>query len=317
MGEISVQKLAELINGSIVDQEVGCLNFLWETRFYLDSHRRALDPKIEPFVKGLGLDKYHRFLDRLGDKKEDLLIYLIAIASYSYVYVQHFLREGSLDRSLRAILKICFNPQITGKMEYSDPELDVLSNMFNLMFKSGRKNLHCYDCGTVARGVFYSLVKEHRKNFGLNSREIYQLRDEYLYLDHNDGFVGLDQLMERLRSIGQPCAFIVGLKFGPDKFGHIFVIEKLWYEGEPVIRFYQSALNSYLLMDYLVRMNYLESPNIGVDLDDFEKDMRHLLTVPRWKEREELLFVKWFAFYPQSEIDDTSLIRINNSYVIY
>jgi len=317
--KIAKRLVYQLLYGYLSDLERGSLNYLWEIRFHLFFNNDMSDELIRN-ISGLPMRKIPSLLRSLDmTKTGDVFLYLLFLSFENYIYVNHYLSSRLLDRSMTAVLKQCFSGEMIHQLQYSDSKLDVLSNVFNLMLKSGRKNLHCYDCGTVARGVFYNLIKEHRGNFNLTWFEIQKLREDYLYLEHGNAKDGLMDLMESLRGISKSAVFIVGLKFGQDKFGHIFVIEKLWLPGmeRPTIRFYQSALNSYLLIDYLVASGYLEDPLRTIDLDDFERDMLQMISVRSWGERENGLFVKWFRFYPQNEVDDTTYIRINSSYVTY
>lgn len=305
-----------LISGYIEDSKNNSLNYNWEIRVFLKKNK--INKQDKQVVKSLKCRNINQYLDKISESIEkNKLLFLYFLSRYSYICINDYLSQSNVDRSLKAILQICNQLNIIDLSNKYDPNLDILSNIFNKMFQSGRNNLHCYDCGTTARGIFYSLIKEYRQQFYIKPEEIYRIRREYLSTEHQSSFDSLAWLMTRLRAINHPSVFIVGLKFGPDKFGHIFIIEKILINNKLVTRFYQSALNSYLLMDYLVNVGYLDFPDKDIDLDEFESDMLHLISVPKWSETENLLFVKWYAFYPQSKIDDTSTIRINSSYLIY
>ena len=311
------EQMKDLINNQIRDEEVGSLNYIWEFRKFLDDNYKLIDQEEISKIKDSTIDQILGYIEKLDhDNPEAVFNYITAIASYSYIYIRQYFFLGKVDRSLKAVLNICFNSSMIRELEYSDAELDVLTSIFNQTVKSGRENLHCYDCGTVEKGILYCLIKEYRHIFNLTAGEIFRMRAEYLHPNYKDGLSSLSWLMTNLRTISQPCIFIAGLQFGRDKFGHIFVIEKRWHNKQVLIRFFQSALNSYLLMDYLVLMGYFENPLNGIDIDDFERDMSYLMTVKSWGPLEDKIFVKWFAFYPQSEIDDTSHFRINSSYII-
>lgn len=245
------------------------------------------------------------------------LVRLILI-SYSSLKYAEFYMPKIKSRSLRAVLQICFNPGMIFDLEYISPELQVLADIFNNLTKSSRPNLQCYDCGTTARGVFYNLIKVNRKTgFQLSLYEIQQLQLNY-FNQYRTSADSLNHLIRKLDQIRQSAVILVSIKFGEELFGHIFIIEKFFpANGKPIYRMYQSALNSYLLIDYLESVKYLENESLGFSLSEFHSDLKKMINIKTWTRTEELLFVKWFSFYPQDTILDTSTIRFNHGVILY
>lgn len=313
-----------------IDKKVGSLNYNWNFRSYLSQHIDTGTAETSLMIDYLIQMPYQNFQKLLSWMLEDhqhintnsstraalnsplCVLLLTAISIESYLYLKH--NYYRMDSSLKAVVELCNNYEMLKDLEYWNPELVVLSNLFNRLVGSGRKNLQCYDCGTAARGIFYSLIKQYRSVFYLSKNEIDHIKHQYMRTDLT-GMDGLHQFIHTMQVIDQHAICICSMKFGAKKFGHIFVAEKLWINGRPVIRFYQSALNSYLLIDYIMHMKYIEFPEKSINLNEFANDMRILLTVPKWTQTENLLFVKWFCFYPQSKIDDTSVIQINAAFI--
>lgn len=260
------------------------------------------------------------------------VLHLLLISYLSLKYIEWYLPTvGIHSKSLKAILTLCFSPQMVLNLDYSDPTLDVLSGIFNNMVGSYRKNLQCYDCGTTARGVFYNLIKANRKGgFSLSSNEIDQFKTNYYY-DAPDRFTSFRNLINDLKTVPRSGVFIAGVRFGDDMFGHVFIFEVIVdpddgnssnsnssnHHCRRIIRLYQSALGSYLLIDYVYRMGYLEQEEIGIDLDEYEKDTLATMEVNSWSHREDALFAKWYAFWPQGEIKDTEPMRYHHAYILY
>jgi len=305
-----------LIDNMAYDREHGSLNYYFDIREGILPYLDQIKKSDFLTLKHLNYTEAKDYLETLdADDSYHLLLYLILVSYYSVKYIEHYLPKVQ-DPSLRAVLNVCFSREMIFDLEYSDPELDVLSDIFNNLSFSARKNLHCYDCGTTARGVFYNLIKANRGTFWLDGQEIFQIRKDY-YKKTKNRFDGLRKLITNLRTVDRNCVFIVGLAFGPELFGHILVAEVVFINGKRIIRFYQSALNSFLLIDYLAKMRYLENEDLGINLKSFERDMTRLLSVPAWGDKENNLFVKWFSFWPQDQILDTRPILFHHAYITY
>lgn len=307
----------QLIDYMEYDMENGALNYYYDIRDAIIPYLHLAKLSDLLYIKQLDYKDYKVYLKSLDSRKTyDLLIYLILISYYSLKYVNYYLPKTD-DPSLHAVLNVCFSPEMVLDLEYSDPELDVLADIFNNLTSSGRKNLQCYDCGTTARGVFSNLIRVNRGRFWLDGEEIQKFRKKY-YEDSPDRFTSLKKLTQDLRTIKKSGVFIVGVRFGENLFGHIFIAEVLIdKESNRKVRFYQSALNSYLLIDYLAKMGYLKDENASINVDMFEKDMLATMKVNSWSDKEDALFTKWFAFWPQDKIKDTSPMRFHYAYITY
>jgi len=324
-GRLEQRRFLKLLKKYTTDCSLGSLNYYWEIRREMKKYDLSQDL---PKIRQLDYPVVNRYVQKLQKKQDQQRSRSLSLSSVEHKqnytllvllvcrpanYIDYHLATCQ-DPSLRAVLQFCHHPDLLNNLKYSDPELNVLADIFNQIILSGRKNLHCYDCGTSSRGTFFNLVQLHRPTQLLTAQEVKQLREDYMEIGKtkiDNPKEGLDLLLRNLRQVKAPAVCVLGMGFGKDKFGHILTIEKLQIEGTEVIRFYQSALASYLLIDYLHQMRYFEHPTKGIDLDLFEQDMNRLISVKSWGEREIALFVKWFCFYPQSEIDDTSGIRFN------
>lgn len=318
-----LRKQKKLLDAYSNDYEAGSLNYKWDCRQHLN---QLADRQIVSYANyALSLNSSQ--LARLGDSLkrdpktetivEHSLMMVAILAISSFVYVRDF---GNVDdSSISSIIRLCKDQQLGVYVDHNDPELIMLSNIFNLMFKSARKNINCYDCGTVARGIFYSLLKTNRPKFNLSREEIEQFRDDYISRMFSSWDESVSHLLSHLRQNDQSGVYVCGLRFGDNKFGHIFVIEKKVNDDpdRPMVRIFQSALNSYLLIDYVEHLNYLIEPHHSINLYEFENDMKSLGYVNKWTTKEIGLFIKWFCFYPQSEIDDTKPMRVSYGFVSY
>ena len=242
------QHLIQLNEYMKYDRRHGALNYQYDLRegvIPLMEEIRDQDLMLLENIDLMDTKKYVKTLDM--ENPYDLLLYLVLTCNHSFKTIQYYLPDLRC-KSLKAVLNLCFSPQMVFNLDYVDPELDVLADIFNNLVYSGRRNLHCYDCGTTARGVFYNLIKANRGRFKLTTPEIFQVRKDYYY-DTKNKFTSLQSFIQDLRKTDKDTVFIVGIKFGDNLFGHIFVAEVLYTKGKKVIRFYQSALNSYLLID--------------------------------------------------------------------
>lgn len=298
------------------DQQNLALNYCYDIREAIVPYLAQVSASDISFLQEI---TYPELLSWLTDKNAtrlDPLVRLILISCQSVKYVEYHLPHVK-SPSLKAILRTCFSPETIFDLEYINPELQVLADIFNNLTRSSRPNLQCYDCGTSSRGVFYNLIKTHRKGgFHLSKSEIEQFRKNYFY-QYQTPLASLNALIHKLRLIERNGVILISIKFGDNLFGHIFIIEKIFLSRSPIYRIYQSALNSFLLIDYLTSVKYLENETLGFSLPEFHSDLQKMISVPRWTRAEELLFVKWFAFYPQDTINDTSNIRFNHAEILY
>ena len=113
---------------------------------------------------------------------------ILAISPFKYLKRHH--DQIQKDFSLKAICQLCTNPNLIYDVDTEDQQLSYLAHLFNRLLDSDRDLYMCYDCGTVARGVFFSLVKVHRGDFSLRKDEIERIKDEY-YMNKYEPSVAL------------------------------------------------------------------------------------------------------------------------------
>src|SRR5437016_14108619 len=102
-----------------------------------------------------------------------------------------------------------------------------------------------------------------------------------------------------------------------NKFGHIYIIEKIYIEGKPRYRIYQSCHRSYLLIDYIELMDYASDFNKGIDINQHFIDLTKLITAEQWRPQEIKLFCKWFHFYPSARVLSSDKKQFASTYLIF
>jgi len=231
-----------------------------------------------------------------------------------FIYI--FENEGKIEKdiSLKAICQLCTDPDLIYDVNHKDKQLSYLAHLFNQLIDSDRILLMCYDCGTVARGVFFQLVNAYRGQFLIRNDEIERIKDEY-YMNKYPTDVSLSIFRNNTQKIKKNCIYMCALQFG-EKFGHIYIIEKVYIKEKPRYRIYQSCHQSYLLIDYIEHMNYANNIMSGIDIDDHINDLSHLLLTEKWGQKEIDLFIKWFHFYPMGRILSSDVKRLATTYII-
>jgi hypothetical protein len=225
------------------------------------------------------------------------------------------------SKSLSALLKMCNCPTIDCDIQQTQ-YVKILSPLYNKIFQSSRKNHECYDCGTVARAVFLSLITVHRKKFYISFEEYKKMIYGYYFDKHP-----LTELVDFKNQIlnGKPGISICGIGIG-DKFGHVWNIEKTnekTKSGNYKYRIYQSALNSYLMYDFLAYMDYplLESNNSdGWDIIEFFNILESLLlkyNTSQWSMKDNYNFTKLFCFYPSSRNTKDDTLSFSATFIEY
>jgi len=236
-------------------------------------------------------------LSKKYPKNIDVKNILFADAVSSIIYLTRNRKKILQDKSLLAVCNLCTDVNAISNVEHKDKVLQHYANLFNQLFNSAR-NVHlCYDCGTVARGVFYELISMYRGSFNVSDREIKQVRDEYRMNKYN-GTDGVVKLKEKVYSINQNSIFLCALQFG-ENFGHIYVLEKIYINNKPRFRIYQSCFNAFLLIDYIECMDYCRDLSTGVVIDEHIEALNMLLSTPEWNKKHIELFIFWFKFYPE------------------
>jgi hypothetical protein len=269
-------------------QQTGRLDYKWDVRRYL-------------------YEKKHRA--RGGD-----LVFLEDVVS-PFAYLNKHRDVIADDKSLFAICQLCTGVDHVIDVEQRDERLFYLARLFNEMTQSARSIHMCYDCGTVARGVFFQLIKAYRGSLHLFPKEIERFRDEY-YMDRHKGIAGINVLARRLHSVKQNSLFMCALQLGDD-FGHIYVIEKIYVDGKPRFRLFQSCLNAYLLVDYLECMDYCRGSSVGIDVDQHLSALRRMIGTQEWGPTEIDLFIEWYKFYPSSGWLKSEAKLFTSTYIVF
>ena len=207
------------------------------------------------------------------------------------------------NKSLSIVCKICNCGDTALTTKCTDYSIKDLGKHFNKIANSGRGVLMCYDCGSTARAIFLNLIYEYR---GVLT-EIEKKRIRTLY--NPERLLPIDALNEFysvIKVIKEHCVFI--LSIGMDDFGHVLVMEKTIDDaGKERYIIYQSALNSYLTMDYIEYKN-LALEKSGIKIEEFYRDMNYLIKTFNWTEKENVLFSKWFQFLPTSNVTNVKSV---------
>jgi hypothetical protein len=267
-------------------QRIGLLDYRWDARSYL------LDTKI-PNQQ------------------------MIKIIGAPFVYIAKHQKQIQKDKSLHAVCQLCTDVDHVVNIKRRDHRLAFLAQLFNQLVNSDRSLYMCYDCGTVARGVFLQLINAYRGRLTLSRPELDRLHRDY-YMNRYHGAQGVEVLHDNVHKIKQNCLFLCALQHGEDS-GHIYVIDKTYLAGQshPRYRIYQSCLNAYLLVDYVESMDYGRDISVGVDIDQHLNHLHHLLSTLIWKQPEIDVFIKWYKFYPHSGASPKDKKLFTSTYIIY
>ena len=308
-----------LVERTLEEQSQGLLEHKWLVRSYLSDNKFITKKIIESEHEGraLSLPISKHFSANISSD----FIFLLETALSPFLYLNQHQREINEDKSLNAVYGLCTDIQHLNSVYQTDDKLDYLSHEFNRLIGSGRNLLMCYDCGTVARGVFFVLIKAYRNTFEIRPDEIKRIKSEY-YMDRYDIITSIDIFRQNIHNIKNNCLFLCALQLGENKFGHIYIIEKICSDSSgqlktPRYRLYQSCHLSYMLIDYLELMKYAENPNFSMDIDQHIEDLGIMLTAGHWNKTIINLFVKWYNFYPSSRIMKSDIKQFASTYVIY
>jgi hypothetical protein len=235
-----------------------------------------------------------RNLDIDSIKNENLkeLIKNICLGSFNYQNL-NCMRLNN-DKSLKIVSNICNCSDTALSTVCNQYNIKELGEYFNSVAGSGREVKHCYDCGTVARAIFLTMVSSFKG--GLTEEDKLSIRSLY-NPDRLKPSESIEEFYNVVKSVKGHCIFMVSI--GLDNFGHIWIIEK-FRNGKYTM--YQSALGSYLLMDYL---EYRDSANNNewLNIHTFYKAMKYLINYKGpWTNEENTLFCKWFQFMPTSPV---------------
>jgi hypothetical protein len=260
----------------------------------------ALDHKwaARSYLKNKGWSSSQLFGESRREDKipdDELLMITIALSSFKYYYLHY--DNITQDPSLATVTTLCTASTQTMEIEAKDPQVTYLSNIFNKMVKSTRKLLQCYDCGTNARALFLKLVETGRGYLDLSSQEVQRMAFEYS-LNKTDPLTPLKMCLDKLKKdTGEHIVTIMSVSF--QDFGHVWVIEKRYFNGVPRFHHYQSALHSHMLIDFIEAMDYGADPMKSLNIDEFFLKLKHLLSFNKpWTDKEHRIFIELFAFAP-------------------
>jgi hypothetical protein len=296
----------------------GTLDHKWLIRMYLSQNqligsylKKTTPDLIDDFIVTHRSQDENRSLDQI--RNDDFMI-LLKEALLPFEYLANNRAKIKADRSLNAITQLCTSADLINNIIYEDTRLSHLAQVFNQLVHSNRTLHLCYDCGTVARGVFFSLIKAFRGSFDISPSEITRISEDYR-MDRYSPQKSLEVMAENFALIDQDCLYLCALQFG-EKFGHIYVIEKLYKDGQPVYRLFQSCFNSFMLIDDIEYENFANRTD-GLNIVDYTKDMGILMEEKNWDQFTINVFCKWFHFYPSSRILKSDVKRIASTYLIY
>ena len=226
---------------------------------------------------------------------DELLMITIALSAFQYYYLHY--DNITQDPSLAAITTLCSSSNQTMEIEAKDPQVTYLSKVFNQMVKSTRKLLQCYDCGTNARALFLKLVETGRGCRDLSQEEMDRMEKEYS-LNKTDPLTPMQECFQKLKkNTGEHLVCILSVGF--QDFGHVWIIEKKYFNDKPRFHHYQSALHSHMLIDFIEAMDYGANPMKSLDIDEFFLKLEYLLShTQEWNEQEKRIFIELFAFVP-------------------
>lgn len=233
-----------------------------------------------------------------GDVIDDSILN-IADSCFKY-YTQHK-NVFKQDISLSAITSLCSNDIHKYDPEITDDTVSILSKYFNEAINSSRQLYGCYDCGTMARAFFLSLLKAHRGSHLLYPFEIARMKSMY-YSVTSDCINRIKDLYHVIMNITVDTVFICSI--GLNLSGHVFILEKRIINNASVYRLYQTCLNAYSILDYIEHQDYAINIHKSINIANFFSNLIHLFGIAKWTEEEKVLFTKLFCYLPDHEISN-------------
>jgi len=243
----------------------------------------------EKILKHINDNNKHNKIDHYWTVRKYLEKYnnhkLSQIANYPFEYMQ------KIDHP--SISQLCTNSKLKNDTEYEDKTVTDMSQKFNTLVKSSRTLYKCYDCGTSARALFFTLAKKNRGNkLNLTNEEKEHISNMYKpgkFPNH----IFLKKWKDTLCSINEGVV-ICSIGFG--EFGHVFCIEKTIYNNKPIYQLFQSCFHGYLLIDYLAHIKYAENRYKTINIDELYTDLLYILRPHEWTNKTYDIFWKWFCF---------------------
>ncbi len=248
---------------------------------------------------------FYNLSNSKDDKYKDIK-YIINDTTLNHIIEQPFLYYKKYkniidsDISLKYITSLCSNPKLKTNPNIEDIKLTKYSNLFNKITDSNRKLLRCYDCGTNARGIFFNIIKAHRQTLKLSKEE--KNRIKTLYNDFESPVLSkIHSCFEFLDKIDRPCVIIISL--GLIESGHVFILEKLFVNNKLIVRQYQSALNSHMVLDYLYHIDIINNINVSLNYTQLFNDLKYLFSLKNWTDDDKRIFTKWFFYIFNHDIN--------------
>lgn len=264
--------------------DYGALDHKWLARNYLDDRQR---------------NQRKQQVQRTEQEQEQELYHM---ATSAFDYFMKYRDVLQSDPSIRSITELCSNEGHRINVQEDDDNVFHLSNVFNEIIESTRALHRCYDCGTNARAIFLKLIETHRGLSYITHEEQQRMKNEYQVKrrgvkDH------IERCLQRIIAAESDTVFIMSLAI--QSFGHVWVIEKRFFDGSPRYHHYQTSLRSHLLLDFIEWKDYGRDLNQSLDLEQFFGDLTYILTKrTKWTDQDYRIFAKLFAFIPVSEVTD-------------
>lgn len=261
-----------------------------------DSSVMSDDALISRSLKYDGLD--HSWLSRKVIQYDNPVVRenVSELAGNSFSYMLRNKDTINKNPSLSAIIQMCSCPYLLHDVKRTDPEVTYLSKMFNKSVNSTRELHECYDCGTNARAIFLKLIELHRKRLYICPLEQIRMEKDYALQSGDKVIDHIKKCFAHMRKARKNTIYIMSL--GIQNFGHVWIIEK---QTRNRYQHYQSSLTSHMVIDFLTREGYGESPFKSIDIDDFERKLLVILGhTETWNYDTYKTFITLFRFFPLS-----------------
>ena len=280
--QLQLQLQLKLMNKIKQSMAFDCLDHMWKIRRYI-------------------------FENADEDNRE-----LLKISVAPFKYVKKWLPKTS-DLSLLAVCSTCNQEELAQDTEFEDKKVTVFSHIFNQTISSNRALFTCYDCGTNARAIFFSIIGAYRNGGSKTDMEMLSIEEinrmTKMYSPSKNTTKTINECWSYLKNAEKNCVVICSI--GYDGFGHVWIMEKKIGGNKtvketknrhryphPIYRHYQSSLRSHLVIDHIHKMDYLAKPNLSIDIDEFFSDLRNLMQYRSPSDDEYQLFCKLFSFQP-------------------
>lgn len=237
------------------------------------------------------LDYYHKLrsyiaahIEEASENKQ-----LVDLAFRSYVRMNETRPIWVKDKTIKALTMLC-RDQNPEKLDAPDPTVQVYSQIFNKFLRSKRRLYMCYDCGTMARTIFLAIMRAHRRT-PITPGEQVSIQSQYAeYVEYP---VSLSSLYRDIKEKKGLTLYLCSIGLG--SMGHIFVLEKT---ARGAVRLFQSAHNSYTLVDHLEYEGYFDRPDQSIDVKKLCRDIRYVLdnSSEAWSHGVYKRWLHWFHF---------------------